>query len=64
MHVILIFKTVGQHFWPELTAGAELKKEEKQKITPPKTAPPPPPHPKERKTRANHECMLTIPLAA
>jgi hypothetical protein len=40
MHVFLISKTVGQHFWPELTAGAELNKEEKKKNSP--QAPPPP----------------------
>jgi len=41
LHVFLISKTVGHHFWPGLTAGAELNKEEKQKVTPPAPAAPP-----------------------
>jgi hypothetical protein len=24
LHVFLVFKTVGHHFWPRLTAGAEI----------------------------------------
>ncbi len=32
LHVFLISKTIRHHFWPGLTAGAELNKEEKQKI--------------------------------
>jgi hypothetical protein len=36
LHVFLISKTVGHYFWPGLTAGAELNKEEKQKVTAPK----------------------------
>jgi hypothetical protein len=35
-------------------AGAELNKEEKQKINSP-----PSPTPQKEKTRANHECMLS-----
>jgi hypothetical protein len=59
LHVFWISKTVGHHFWPGLTAGAELNKEEKQKVTPPSPCPPPP---KKEKTRANHECMLSHPI--
>jgi hypothetical protein len=39
LHVFLISETVGHHFWPGLTAGAELNKEKKQKVTPPKPPP-------------------------
>jgi hypothetical protein len=57
LHVLLVSKTVGHHFWRGLMAGAELNKEEKQKIN----SPPPPP-PQKEKTRANHEYMLSHPI--
>jgi hypothetical protein len=48
LHVLLVSKTVGHHFWPALMAGAELNKEEKQKINSH-----PKPHPVERKNQGH-----------
>jgi len=53
-----ISKTVGHHFWPTLMAGVEIEQGRKTKKKQLRTAPTQPP---KEKTRAHHECMLSLP---
>jgi len=50
LHVCLVSKTIGHHFWPRLMAGAEIE----QGISPAPS--------QNEKTRAHHECMLSLPI--
>jgi hypothetical protein len=55
LHVFLVFKTVGHHFWPRLMAraGIEQGRDTKKQL---------PPGPQKEKTRAHHACMLSLPI--
>jgi hypothetical protein len=56
LHVTLV--AIGHHFWPRLMAGAEIKQGRKTKKTAPSTQTPL----QKEKTRAHHECMLSLPI--
>jgi hypothetical protein len=57
LHVFLVSKTVGHQFWPRLMVGAEIEQGTKTKNNTPQR-----PCPQKEKTRAHHQCMLSLPI--
>ncbi len=58
LHVFLV--AVGHHFWRRLMAGTEIEQGRKTKDNSPQHTQIPRP-PEKEKTRAHHECMLSLP---
>jgi len=54
----MVSKTVGHQFWPGLMARAGIEQGRKTK----KQLRPSPPRPPKEKTRAHHDCMLSLPI--